>query len=143
MTTNRVIGQDTPSRRYGPFTAFEWACWTAAAIVLIGGSVLAFRFVTTPTPVPLPPISAQIRGEANIHGYIDSADDHKIVLLLGNGKHRTLHVKDGQADAVGVPYLKAHEGKHETGFIVFYRNEQGVDYAIGAIESSPPPLGEG
>ena len=122
------------------FGRVEWAFVAGLVALVLAGAVYGVYYVSKADPPPLPPLTATARNNPSVSGFIVSASDTKVVVQLADGSRRTLAVRPEDLPNVGVPYLHAHAGDELSGFLVYYDSSGGTDYAMGAVETGPPPV---
>ncbi len=122
------------------FGRAEWAFVSGLVALVLAGAVFGFYYVSKADPPPLPTLTAAARNNPSVSGFIVSASDDKVVVQLGDGSKRTLAVRPEDLPNVGIPYLHAHAGDELSGFLVYYDSQGGNDYAVGAVETGPPPV---
>jgi hypothetical protein len=138
-----MSGEDANWLDWRQFGKIEWAFLAGLAVLVLGGAIFAFSYVSKADPPPLPELPAAAQTQPSALGYIVSASDDKIVIELGNTKKRTFVVRPQDRPHVGIPYLDAHAGNRESGFLIYYERVGGTEYALGAVETEPPPFGAG
>jgi hypothetical protein len=125
------------------FSTVERAFAVGMAVLVLIGAGFAIRQVSRSDPPPLPPLTDSAQVHPIALGYLVSATDTKIVIQLGNRTKRSFVVRPADLPHVGVEYLDAHRGSRSVGFLIYYETVGGIDYALGAVETNPPPLGGG
>jgi hypothetical protein len=138
-----MSSEPTLRSRLGRLERTDWAYLAGLVLLTLAGIVFAVWYVARDTPTPPPPPSSSALRHPSALGYVVSADDHQVVVRLGNGRKRHFAVRPADLPRVGVRYLAAHVGNRDSGFLIYYETLAGTDYVLGALETDPPLPGAG
>jgi hypothetical protein len=115
---------------------------TLAVLLVLGAGVTACGGEQEDPQVVVPQeeVSEPFEGYKRADGFLESANQKRVVLSMPDGERRVFRVDPVILPNLGLEHLQSHAGLRDIGFRVFYERRGEREFIVGSMEI-PPPTG--